>query len=416
MNGDAAKVRKLLRQQTAIARFGSFALRESDLLKVLTEAARVCAEGLDVPFSKVCRYRTAENDLLIEAGHGWKAGVVGTIESADASSPQGRAFVTGEPSICNDVRKDCNFELPRFYAAHGIVSTVDVVIHLKDEARPYGVLEIDNDEQHDYDQHDIDFLTGFANVLAEAVATSMRTATLQNAIARMKVLVEEKDRLLDQKKILAQELQHRVRNNLQLVYGMLSKQLNDTRERAGQRGIKAIARRVSTLAQVYDHLLGAEMTRTTDFGTYVKFLCLNLAEIQGTPDGAVTLRCDSEPLALDLDVVTSLGIIVAEVASNSYDHAFPSGTGSIIVSLQRTFGDIDIATMTISDDGEGFKTQAESKRHGLGLVWRLVEQIRGTATLDSENGTVWTIKIPFPHTVSSPAITSTTVGIGQEAA
>jgi two-component sensor histidine kinase len=416
MNGDAAKVRKLLRQQTAIARFGSFALREGDLLKVLTEAARVCAEGLDVPFSKVCRYRTAENDLLIEAGHGWKAGVIGTIESADASSPQGRAFVTGEPSICNDVRKDCNFELPRFYAAHDIVSTVDVVIHLKDEARPYGVLEIDNDEQHDYDQHDIDFLTGFANVLAEAVATSTRTATLQSAIARMKVLVEEKDWLLDQKKILAQELQHRVRNNLQLVYGMLSKQLNDTRENAGQRGIKAIARRVSTLAQVYDHLLGAEMTRTTDFGTYVKSLCLNLAEIQGMPDGAVTLRCDSEPLALDLDVVTSLGIIVAEVVSNSYDHAFPSGTGSIVVSVRRTFADIDIATMTISDNGEGFKTQAESKRHGLGLVWRLVEQIRGTATLDSENGTVWTIKIPVPHTVSSPAITSKTVGIGQEAA
>ena len=61
----------------------------------------------------------------------------------------------------------------------------------------------------------------------------------------MKVLVEEKDRLLDQKKVLAEELQHRVRNNLQLVYGMLSKQLGDTRGQAGQRGIKAIARRVS---------------------------------------------------------------------------------------------------------------------------------------------------------------------------
>ena len=53
---------------------------------------------------------------------------------------------------------------------HGIVSTIDVVI--KGDDQPYGVLEIDNDEQHDYDQHDIDFLTGFANVLAEAVATS----------------------------------------------------------------------------------------------------------------------------------------------------------------------------------------------------------------------------------------------------
>jgi two-component sensor histidine kinase len=83
----------------------------------------------------------------------------------------------------------------------------------------------------------------------------------------MKVLVEEKDRLLEQKKVLAEELQHRVRNNLELVYG-LSKQLDDTPDTAGQRGIKAISRRVSTLVQVYDRLLGNEMTRTTDFGGY----------------------------------------------------------------------------------------------------------------------------------------------------
>jgi two-component sensor histidine kinase len=416
MNDDGAKVRKLLRQQTAIARFGSFALREDDLQKILTEAARVCAESLSVPYAKVCRYRPAENDLLIEAGYGWKAGVIGTIESADPSSPQGQAFVTGEPSICNDVRKENNFELPRFYAAHGIVSTVDVVIHVKNDAKPYGVLEIDNDRQHDYDQHDIDFLTGFANVLAEAVATSARTATLQNTIAQMKALVRDKDRLLDQKSVLAEELQHRVRNNLQLVYGMLSKQLGDTVDKAGQRGIKAIARRVSTLAQVYDHLLGAEMTRTIDFGSYVKSLCLNLADIQGAPDGTVTLTCDSEPFILDLDVVTALGIVVAEVVTNSYDHAFPGGKGSITVSVQSAFPDANTMIMTLSDDGEGFKAQTESKRHGLGLVRRLVEQVRGMASLDSENGTVWTIKIPVPSSALPAAILPDTTGVGQEAA
>ena len=195
MDEDAARVRKLLRQQAAIAGFGSFALRQSDLLKVLTEAARVCADGLSVPFCKVCRYRAAENDLLIEAGHGWKPGVVGHVVSrADETSPQGRAFVTGEPSICNDLRKDNQFELPPFYAEHGIVSTIDVVIKGNDE-QPYGVLEIDNNQQHDYGQHDIDFLTGFANVLAEAVATSARTTLLQASIEEMKTLMEEKDQL-----------------------------------------------------------------------------------------------------------------------------------------------------------------------------------------------------------------------------
>ena len=398
MNENVAQVRKLLRQQAAIASFGSFALRESDVLKVLTEAARVCAECLSVPFSKVCRYRAEENDLLIEAGYGWHAGVIGNVVSrADVTSPQGRAFVTGEPSICNDLRDDTDFKLPSFYAEHGIISTIDVVIKGSDE-QPYGVLEIDNDQQHDYDQHDIDFLTGFANVLAEAVATSARTGVLQSTIERMKVLVEEKDRLLVQKKVLAEELQHRVRNNLQLVYGMLSKQLGDTPDTAGQRGIRAISRRVSTLAQVYDHLLGNEMTRTTDFGGYVKSLCLNLAEIQAAPNGGVTLTCDSDAIVLDLDVVTALGIVVAEVVTNSYDHAFPGGkSGSIVVSVHRAEG--DGATITISDDGTGFPAQTESKRHGLGLVRRLVEQIRGSAVVASDHGTVWTINIPVEQGV-----------------
>ena len=402
MSENAVQVRKLLRQQAAVAHFGSFALRESDLLKVLTEAARICAECLSVPFSKVCRYREKENDLLIEAGHGWHAGVIGNVVSrADVTSPQGRAFITGKPSICNDLRDDNDFKLPPFYAEHGIVSTVDVIIKGSDD-QPYGVLEIDNNQQHDYDQHDIDFLTGFANVLAEAVATSARTGVLQSTIERMKVLVAEKDRLLDQKKVLAEELQHRVRNNLQLVYGMLSKQLDDTPDKAGQRGIKAISRRVSTLAQVYDHLLGSEMTRTTDFGSCLRSLCLNLAEIQGAPDGSVTLTCDSDAIVLDLDVVTALGIVVAEVVTNSYDHAFPDGKkGSIIVSVRRVDGDGDIATMTISDDGMGFLAKAESKRHGLGLVRRLVEQVRGSATIDTDHGTIWTIMIPVERAFAS---------------
>lgn len=393
MSENATQVRKLLRQQAAVARFGSFALRESDLLRILTEAARVCAECLSVPYSKVCRYREGENDLLIEAGYGWHSGVIGNVVSrADLTSPQGRAFFTGKPSICNDLRKDNDFELPAFYAEHGIISTIDVIIKGSDD-QPYGVLEIDNNQQHDYDQHDIDFLTGFANVLAEAVATSARTGVLQRTIERMQVLVDEKDRLLEQKKVLAEELQHRVRNNLQLVYGMLSKQMDDTPDKAGQRGIKAISRRVSTLAQVYDHLLGREMTRTTDFGGYIKSLCINLAEIQGGASDGVTLACDSDAIVLDLDVVTALGIVVAEVVTNSYDHAFPGGRrGSILVSVRCA--DSDFATMRISDDGIGFSPKAESKRHGLGLVRRLVEQVRGTVTVNSDRGTVWTIQIP----------------------
>jgi two-component sensor histidine kinase len=151
---------------------------------------------------------------------------------------------------------------------------------------------------------------------------------------------------------------------------------------------------------VYDHLLGSEMTRTTDFGSYVKSLCLNLAEIQAAPGDRVTLTCDSDAIALDLDVVTALGVVVAEVVTNSYERALPGGKGgSIIVQVGRA--EDDIATMTISDDGTGFLAKAENKRHGLRLVRRLVEQIRGSAIVNSHHGTVWTIKIPVAHALAS---------------
>jgi len=389
------QVRKLLRQQSAIASFGSFALRQSDLIKVLTEAARVCAEGLSVPFCKICRYRPDENDLLIEAGFGWHKGVVGhVISRADESSPQGRAFITGKPSICNDLRDDSEFILPPFYAEHGIISTIDVLIKGGSD-RPYGVLEIDNNQQHDYDEQDVDFLTGFANVLAEAVDTSERTNVLEETIGRMKDLVEEKDRLLDQKQILAEELQHRVRNNLQLVHGMLTRKLDEAADPDGQKSLRAIARRVSTLAQVYDQLLGAEMTRTLNFGNYVKALCDNLSEVQALPDGKVTLTCDSELVYLDLDAATALGIVVAELVTNSYDHAFPGGKGSIRVAIRASVDDERMAIVTIADDGRGFVAESNSRRHGLGLVRRLVEQVRGVVKLDSDDGAVWTIDFPI---------------------
>lgn len=391
----AAQVEKLLRQQAAIAGFGSFALRKDDLFSILMEAARVCAAGLDAPFCKVCRYRETENDLIIVAGYGWGAGVIDhVVARADASSPQVRAFVTGMPSICFDVRLDASYSLPPFYAEHGIVSTIDVVI--KGATRPYGILEVDDSKQHDYDESDINFLTGFANVLAEAVATSSRIAVLQTTVDQMKALVEEKDWLLNQRTVLAEELQHRVRNNLQLVYGLLSKQVEDTANDDGKRGIRAIARRVSTLSQVYDHLLGSEMRRTTNFGSYVQSLCRSLADFQAMPDGAISLVCHSDSIVLDLDVVTALGIVVAKLVTNSYDHAYPDGRGSTKVSVRRGAGAADMATMTISDDGIGFKALDGSKRHGLGLVRRLVEQVRGVITVDSENGTLWTINFPVP--------------------
>jgi two-component sensor histidine kinase len=392
-------IEKLLRQQAALAKFGSFAFTETDLQKVLTEAARVCAECLNLPFAKICRYRADQNDLLVEAGCGWHAGVVGNVVSpADESSTQGRAFVTGEPVILEDLSKNDSYKLPPFYAEHGIVATTDVLI--KGNGEPWGVLEIDSPTARAFDQHDIDFLTGFANVVAEAVATAGRTATLHAAIKQMESLIVEKDRLLverqgllNEKDILAEELQHRVRNNLQLVLGMLNRQI-DLNDDAGTEGMRAIARRVMSLAKIYDHLLGNGLSRTIDFDRYLRSLCEGLRDFQATREFDVALTCEgnAEPLLLDLDSVTALGIVVAEIVSNAYLHAFPGRAGAIRVILARA---ATSAILTIGDDGVGFVEPSSTKRHGLGLVRRLMEQIGGAVRVVSDHGTKWTLAFPM---------------------
>jgi two-component sensor histidine kinase/CheY-like chemotaxis protein/putative methionine-R-sulfoxide reductase with GAF domain len=421
------EIKRLRRQQTALALFGGFAFGETDLGKVLMEAARICAEGLDVPFCKICRYRPEENDLLIEAGVGWHQGFIGRIVSrADESSPQGRAFVTGEPVICDDIMTDANFLLPAFYAEYGIVSTIDVVI--RRQGQPYGVLEIDSPVQHRYDQQDVAFLTGFANVLAEAVSTSTRVAALHYSVAQMQEMVADRDRmlaaktialaertallqqeqrLLDDRNILAQELHHRVRNNLQLVHGMLTRQLQANTKDAGNIGVGAIARRVMTLAQVYDHLLGTGLSRTVELGTYLSALCKSFYTLERVLHPNISLTCHWDSVTLDLDAVTALGLVVAELIANSYDHAFPAGTGTILVSLLcgNTCND---AKLIVRDDGVGFVETSARKRHGLGLIRRLVEQVEGSATLHIDHGSVWTLTFPVPTMSPSTNVVSTT--------
>ena len=394
---DRDRVRRLLRQQSAIAGFGSFALSQTDLQSVLDEAGRACAKGLDVRFCKICRYQPLTDDLLVVAGVGWRDGVVGTaVSRADVTTPQGRAFTSGEPTISSNLNTDQSYKLPDFYKAHGIISTIDVPI--KGSERPYGVLEVDSDtqhtyDQHTYDQHDIDFLTGFANVLAEAVSTAERTAVLQAALAEMRSLVIEKDMLLDKTRMLAQELQHRVRNNLQLIYGMLTNQMTDKSSETAQKGLRAIARRVSTLAQVYDHLLGADMAETADAGGFLTSLCHAVDAVQARE--GVRLTCTTDPLFLDLDTVTVLGIMTTEVITNCYEHAFPDGKGAIDVRLAGAAG--AQCVLTIRDTGPGFIAAPMSKRHGIGLVRRLAEQIGGSAILSSPPGAIWTISFPAPQ-------------------
>ena len=444
MTEAAVQVQKLLRQQAAVARFGSFALRERDLMKILDEAVRVCADGLSVPFSKVCQYRAEENDLLIVAGHGWQDGVVGNVVSrADMSSPQGRAFTTGEPSIIDNLQKDAGFDPPPFYAAHGVVSIIDVIIKGND-IQPYGILEIDNDRQHDYDQNDINFLTAFANVLAEAVSTASRGAALQVTVDQMKALVEEKDRLLDDKNAAdvqlrqAQKMEavgqltggiaHDLNNLLTVITGtieILAEAVADRPELVAiTKMIDDAAARGADLTQRLLAFARKQPLRPREVD--VNSLVIEATNLLRSTLGEqieihLVLAGDASRALID---PSQLSNAILNLALNARD-AMPDGgkltieTGNITLddSYASVNGDVtpgDYVLVAVTDSGHGipadilehvfepfFTTKDVDKGSGLGLsmVYGFVKQSNGHIKIYSEQGHGTTVRIYLPQAI-----------------
>jgi len=444
MTDDAAKVQKLLRQQAAIAQFGSFALRQRDLSKILAEAVRVCADGLNAPFSKVCQYRAKQNDLLIVAGYGWQDGVVGDVVSrADLSSPQGRAFTTGQPSICDDLQTGTYSDLPPFYAAHGIISIIDVIIKGTDE-QPYGILEIDNNRRHDYDQHDINFLTGFANVLAEAVSTASRGAALQVTVDVMKALVEEKDRLLYEKN--AADLQLRQSQKMEAVgqlTGGIAHDLNNILT-VITGTIEILAEAVAdrpelvTIAKMIDEAAerGADLTqrllafarkqplqpREVDVNSLVIEASNLLRPTLGEQvEVQIMLSRDTARALIDPSQLTNA---ILNLALNARD-AMPDG-GKLTIETSNVILDDSYAgihsevtagpyvLIAVTDSGHGipagilenvfepfFTTKDVGKGSGLGLsmVYGFVKQSNGHIKIYSEAGLGTTVRIYLPQAI-----------------
>lgn len=161
----------VLGQQRTLARFGELALRSNSLDEILHEACRLVGGALGTDLAKVLELQEDGRSLLVKAGVGWKPGVVGHVRvEAEESSSEGHALRTGEPVISSDTHKETRFSFPDFLEDNGVRALVNVVILGSEGERPYGVLEVDSHEPRQFDDGDIAFLRGYANLLAAAVA------------------------------------------------------------------------------------------------------------------------------------------------------------------------------------------------------------------------------------------------------
>ena len=240
-------------------------------------------------------------------------------------------------------------------------------------------------------------IVGASKILQDISARHRARAELTQAKADLEQLVVERTNALAQRNLLLSEVYHRVKNNLQMVDGLLLMSAVKVADPVARDVLMDLRSRMFALGLVHQQLMGSPDLKTFDIGPFLTELSANI--MGGASDDQIELKIDACPLDVGLDIAVPLGLLVTELVTNALKHAFPDGaTGRIMVSLGV---DADKRmVLTVADNGVGHAGAApQPAKPGTGssIVRKLVSQLDGTMTVSSEAGTATTIIIPFPE-------------------
>jgi two-component sensor histidine kinase len=223
-----------------------------------------------------------------------------------------------------------------------------------------------------------------------------RTADLEASNKHLRDALADKDVLLD-------EIRHRVKNNLQVVSGLLSLQARSAPPPVRLQ-LEETQERVRAIGRVHDQLYRLDEAGVFAVDRLVRDSCEDLGHLYAATDEHVSCTVEiPEPLTLPIGVATPLALIVNEAVSNAFKHAFPGGRpGEIVVRLRRT---ADGTRIEVRDDGVGLADDHATRSRqlmGIRLIRLLAAQVKASATWQSGGGTTFTLDLPhFPPTAST---------------
>lgn len=342
-------LRLRIRQQEILTELGVLALKGTPFEELLGQTATLAAEGLQAEFCKVLEHLPAEHCLLVRAGLGWPPGIVGSARIGDdGASPAGFALRTGKPVISNHLEHEERFRTPDLLAANGIRRAMNVI--LQGDGRPFGVLEVDSRSDGEFDEHDIAFLQGAANLLGMAIERQRIEASLRAS--------------LDQREVLLQEMNHRVKNSLQLVASMLHLQAGSADDEMVRHQLRDASSRITAIARAHQRLYRSDQVRSLDLAAYLVDLCADLEASTGERRIQVDVP---GPVEIVTDRAIPIALVVTELVTNAAKYAYADGAaGTIEVRLRRDEG--DGIRLSVADSGAGLPAGFDAKSSkGLGM-------------------------------------------------
>ncbi|MEL6533911.1 MAG: PAS domain S-box protein [Bacteroidota bacterium] len=207
----------------------------------------------------------------------------------------------------------------------------------------------------------------------------------------LKVALEEKDMLI-------REIHHRVKNNLQLISSILYLNQLEAKDEGLQNFIRDTENRIKSLAKIHERLLQVHGFGHLNIQPYLQGLIRDISSSYSHEGVQITTEMDIADIRLHVDTVSTLGLLINELVSNAFKHAFQGrNSGSIWVSMK---GDGELYHLSVQDNGIGLPEGHFPKHGSLGFqfIEVFVAQLQAESVdVDSKGGT--TFRVFFPKSL-----------------
>lgn len=224
---------------------------------------------------------------------------------------------------------------------------------------------------------------------------SVRTEELRQTNSALNASLETTQRQKENIGFLMQELNHRVKNNLQLITSLIDIQSFEIEDTDIQDKLRLLQSRVFTVSKIHDILNQKDAGNNVRTDQFIGDLAKDLVVFSGL---SIELEINVEPIYFPVNKLTHLGLIINELITNSIKHAFEGheNTKRIQISLRE---ENDRLTFVYRDNGKGFKTTEanQNKKKGVNLIKNLAHELKGTITLRNDGGAVFICD--FPKTI-----------------
>ncbi|WP_090608695.1 sensor histidine kinase [Parapedobacter koreensis] len=226
--------------------------------------------------------------------------------------------------------------------------------------------------------------------------TEQLAETNRQLLEQREQLARSNQQLLEQQTLLLQknkhietlldELSHRAKNNLQMLYSLNTLQLPMVKDQAGKQILNEMRARIKSMILVNEYLVGFNKDKTVSLAALVKDIVNHIQQIYDR-DKRVTITSSIQPdIQCDASMALPFGLIITELFTNVYKHAFPPGfqrQPTVRLSLSEWQGAI---SFRFEDNGIGATSPKQAQSMGLSLIRGLIRQLKGTVMVRREHG------------------------------